>query len=232
MTTLPEPPPAAAPLEGIDVSHHQGRVAWSEVRGIEFVFLKATEGAHFTDPCFAANWGAAAAQGLLRGAYHFYRPAQDPAAQAAHFLAVMGRLGAGDLPPALDLEATAEPGEWEQPPAERLARLQQWLTAVEQGCGRRPFIYVAPVFWRDVLGAPASFGAYPLWHAEYGVERPHVPTAWLTWTLWQFSQTGTVPGVTGRVDRNRFQGGRSDLERLATGASGAAIDPSRFGPRQ
>jgi len=214
------PPDPATTLEGIDVSHYQAEVNWPEVSGIAFAYLKASEGTQFTDPCFAANWVGAGAQGILRGAYHFFRPRQDPVAQARHFLQVQGVVGAGDLPPVVDLEPTSAPDEWQAlPMRERVERVQQWLTAVEQASGRRPVIYVAPVFWRDVLGAPASFGAYPLWHAEYGVERPHVPTAWPTWTFWQFSQAGTVPGVTGRVDRNRFQGGSSDLERLATGAS-------------
>ena len=42
---------------GIDVSHHQGRILWDEVakENIDFVYIKATEGATYVDPCFHYN---------------------------------------------------------------------------------------------------------------------------------------------------------------------------------
>lgn len=60
--------------QGIDVSDHQGTIDWNAVRqaGQIFTFVKATDGITWTDPEFAANWSAAKAAGLLRGAYHFY----------------------------------------------------------------------------------------------------------------------------------------------------------------
>ncbi|MHB8733937.1 MAG: glycoside hydrolase family 25 protein [Terriglobales bacterium] len=206
-----------APLEGIDVSHHQGRLNWSGVSGIDFVYMKASEGVRFADPCFAANWAGTGGQRLLRGAYHFFRPQQEAEAQAWHFLQVVGKLQPGDLPPALDLEPTSLAGEWvELLPAERVARVLQWLEAVKQGSGRRPLIYVSPAFWRDVLGGSAALSAFPLWIAEYEVMQPRVPPAWPTWTFWQYSQAGRVAGVAANVDRNRFQGTRTELETLAT----------------
>ena len=58
---------------GIDVSAHQRAIDWQAVAadGIEFAYVKATEGGDFTDRRFADNWAAADAAGLDRGAYHF-----------------------------------------------------------------------------------------------------------------------------------------------------------------
>src|SRR5262245_5178777 len=59
---------------GVDLSHHQGRIDWGKVRASKaaFAFIKATEGATFTDPAFATNWSGARDAGVLRGAYHFF----------------------------------------------------------------------------------------------------------------------------------------------------------------
>jgi lysozyme len=56
-----------------------------------------------------------------------------------------------------------------------------------------------------------SFGDYPLWVAEYGVNSPTVPKGWDNWIIWQHGQSGSVAGVEGSVDLNVFKGG---LERL------------------
>ena len=61
---------------GLDISHHQDiRLDLAQCRreGIEFVFLKATEGAGFVDSEFAANLAEARAAGMLVGAYHYVR---------------------------------------------------------------------------------------------------------------------------------------------------------------
>src|SRR3954469_22613633 len=74
----PATAPAVAPpadvliRRGIDVSHHQGTINWDAVAGdgVEFAWMKATEGATFRDASFARNWHQAGAAGLARGAYH------------------------------------------------------------------------------------------------------------------------------------------------------------------
>src|SRR3954453_10276082 len=60
------------PLRGIDVSHHQGQIDWSAVKasGIQFAYIKATEGTEFTDATFAENWRNSNTAGIVRGAYH------------------------------------------------------------------------------------------------------------------------------------------------------------------
>ena len=79
--------PAAAeeyPIQGFDVSHHQGDVQWQKIspQKYAFVYLKATEGGDFKDRKFQDNWLKAREHGFLVGAYHFYRLCRDGTIQA------------------------------------------------------------------------------------------------------------------------------------------------------
>lgn len=201
-------------LQGIDVSDHQGTVDWTAVQqaGKVFVFIKATDGITWTDPDFATNWSGARAAGLLRGAYHFYETDDDPTAQAQNFLNAV-QLEPGDLPPVVDIEKLDSGSTASQ----TVQDLQTWLDVVEKATGRVPIIYTSHGFWSS-LGTSA-FGSYPLWIAEYGVQSPTLPAGWAGWTFWQYSETGTVSGITGSVDLNVFSGTLADLAALTCGSS-------------
>ncbi|GAB1403428.1 hypothetical protein MASR1M74_06060 [Lentimicrobium sp.] len=106
------PIPRVYTIYGIDVSHHQGKINWTEVaekdisgKHISFVFIKATEGVTRQDRHFMHNWKKAGEAGLIRGAYHFFHPSRDAAAQAENFIKNV-QLQPGDLPPVLDIEVT------------------------------------------------------------------------------------------------------------------------------
>src|SRR2546423_11084013 len=107
------------PVRGIDVSHHQGKIDWSGVKasGIQFAYIKATEGADFTDATFAENWTNSNAAGIVRGAYHFFTLGISGQSQAAHFLATVPA-DAGALPPAIDLEFSGYNKKRRPPPPE------------------------------------------------------------------------------------------------------------------
>jgi GH25 family lysozyme M1 (1,4-beta-N-acetylmuramidase) len=198
-------------LEGIDISHWQGTINWSLVAGAgkKFAIMKATESTNYTDPTYASNHSRAKAAGLWTGAYHFARPgsnANDAKLEAAYFASAMN-LGVGDLIPALDLEDSG---------GLSVAALQAWVTSflgeVYTRVGVRPMIYTSPAFWKKYMGdsrALADAGYKTLWVAHWGVTMPTIPAAnWggRGWTFWQYSSTGTVPGIAGRVDLDRFNG--------------------------
>ena len=199
-------------IAGIDVSHYQGEIDWNAVaaHGARFAFIKATEGVDNVDPQFATNWQAAHAAGLLRGAYHYFDPSQDAAKQADHFLQTV-TMDDASLPPVVDVEVSGGLS-----PSDLSSALRVWLEKVAEGSGSKPIIYADPTFWRShIVG---DFSEYPFWIAEYGPEA-HVPDDWSSWTFWQHSQSGQVPGVTGPVDMDRFAGNEKDLEDL-TGKKG------------
>lgn len=204
------PGPEGGPLPGIDVSRWQGTIDWSAVAadGVEFAFIKATEGGDYTDPRFAANWAGAQQAGVARGAYHFYRPQTDAMAQAAHFLRTV-QLAPGDLPPVLDVEVTDG-----RSAAQIAAGVRTWLQEVERATGRRPILYTRASFWTGQMGG--GFGGYPLWVAHYGVSSPSIPAEWSGWTFWQHSDAGSVDGIGGGVDLDWFNGDREEFEAFIT----------------
>lgn len=196
---------------GIDVSHHQDEIDWSQVRaaGKAFAMIKATEGEDWTDPDFMSYWKQSKAAGLIRGAYHFFHPDDDAKTQAEHFVATVD-FEAGDLAPALDVEVAEGVA-----PAEILDEIRIWLETVEEAVGIRPILYSDRHFVDAVL-ALGHLSEYPLWYAEYTsteVPADH-PAGWTHWTFWQSSQEGRVDGVEGDVDVDEFEGEAAAWERL------------------
>jgi lysozyme len=200
-------------IPGIDVSHHNGDIAWSRVKdgAIVFGFAKATEGISVVDTHFAANYAAMQKFQILRGAYHFFRPGFDAQAQAASFLRQVPTIGKGDLPAVLDVEVSDG-----QSPQTIVSGIQKWLDSVEAALGRTPIIYTSASLWNSNLGSSQAFGRYRLWIAHYtNKSRPNLPAGFEDYAFWQYSESGAIGGIMGSVDMDRFKGTHQDLERLA-----------------
>jgi Glycosyl hydrolases family 25 len=69
-----------SPVPGIDISHYQGTVNWDQIKkdGIQFVYIKATQGEHYVDKLFEKHKQGAQQAKLLHGYYHFFEPDADP----------------------------------------------------------------------------------------------------------------------------------------------------------
>ncbi|WP_296425594.1 glycoside hydrolase family 25 protein [Yoonia sp.] len=205
-------PPAATQadqtLPGIDVSHYQGDINWTQVAadGLIFSYHKATDGITYSDPRYHANRAAATSAGLLFGAYHFYEPNDAPLPQAQNFVTVAG-VGPGSLPPVVDLERAPPKGQ----EAAFAKDVETWLNYVEQATGCAPVVYASPSFWNSYLDTAGA--DRPLWLASYGTT-PNLPRGLQKWTFWQYSPHGSINGIKGFVDRNTFAGGHTDLANL------------------
>src|SRR5690349_5648127 len=83
-----------ATTAGMDVSSYDTSIDWAAAHaaGIQFAFIRASDGTQYPDPLFASHWTDARAAGVLRGAYQFFRPAEDPIAQADLLLSAEGPL--------------------------------------------------------------------------------------------------------------------------------------------
>ena len=176
---------------GVDVSAHQGEIDWPAVAAddIDFAYLKATEGATFTDSMFVANWTASGAAGVRRGAYHFFTLCSPAAAQAAHFLAVAGTQA--ELPPALDLELNGNCGR--RPSAADVdAEVTAFVTAVEKATAERVLLYVGEEF-ADRYRLSVTRGR-DLW-VRHLLRRPSGQ-----WRVWQARDRAHVKGIRGSVD--------------------------------
>ncbi len=202
-------PWAARYVQGVDVSHHQGAIDWRALAAdnVAFAYIKATEGATHVDTRFAFNWEQAGAEGLYRGAYHFFTLCQPGARQAANFIAIVP-VTPGAMPHALDMEHM---GPCREGPTmtDVVGEMREWLDSVEAHYGARPLIYTTREFHdaylRDVEGER-------FWIRSLGVAprfRQH------EWVLWQHHNKARRRGVSGAVDLNAFRGDADALARFA-----------------
>lgn len=187
-------------LQGIDVSHHQKRINWDTVAvkaNVDFAFVKATEGSDYTDSLFCHNWESLRQAGMRRGAYHFFRSYGCGDIQARHFLSTVA-LEPGDVVPVLDVETTDGMSD-----EVIVQEVGAWLRTVEECLRVRPIIYTNQFFYDRHLAG--HFDRYPLWVARYSGIQPILRDG-RNWHIWQYSNTGQVPGIEKPVDLNMFMG--------------------------
>ena len=204
------------PVEGVDVSHHQGRIDWSRLSGssVRFAYIKASEGATFRDTAFRANWAGAQSAGVVPGAYHFFTLCRPAAQQATNFLAVVPKPSEPTLPPAVDLEFGGNCAQRPSPAAFR-ADLEEFLKTVEAAWGCRLVLYVTQEFYTAYV--EGYFKDNPLWVRDV-FNRPELRSG-REWRLWQYANRGRLPGVDTYIDLNVFNGTPSEFASFRCGAS-------------
>lgn len=200
-------------VHGIDISKHQKTIDWQQVsrtewkgKKISFVFIKASEGSTRPDEFFARNWREAKDKKLLRGAYHFYRPARGAEEQFKLFSSIV-KLEKGDLPPVVDIEVTNSRSK--KVIEEGLA---EFLDKLEDEYNARPILYTSLSYYKRYLAD--KFSDYPVWIAYYNKEDSLKASFRSDWHFWQHSDKGNVNGIKGKVDFNVFSGNIEDLKKL------------------
>ncbi|MFK3980797.1 GH25 family lysozyme [Micromonospora sp. NPDC050397] len=224
------PASAAAPpgyaVHGIDVSVYQGTINWASVAGAgtDFAYARASLGSGYTDPTFTANHNGAKSNGLYFGAYHFARPDQSSGRQQADYFLDRARVvnDGRTLPPMLDLEwgPASVPTCFGLSQSEMVTWIDEFLDRVKTRTGRTAMIYTNRNWWNPCVGS-TSFGGHPLAHPCYCASPGTLANGWSRFTVWQYTSTGSVPGVSGNVDQDVFNGSMADLQALATGSSPA-----------
>jgi GH25 family lysozyme M1 (1,4-beta-N-acetylmuramidase) len=212
---------------GVDVSRYQhprNAMNWSALShaapGFGFTFVKASAGG--VRPGQANLWhdrdeAAAKAAGAYVGSYHYASPGRpvvsDALWEARKAVHAAGARRAGDLPLALDFEAN--PNHLNRRQMARWALT--WLRQVERLTGHPPVLYTYANFFSANVGPNPAFRRYPLWIAHYGnsLTAPRIPRPWSTWTFWQHSSQGRLPGAATDVDLNVFRGSKKQLASLA-----------------
>ena len=222
------PGPRHHDIHGIDIAKYQGEIDWAAVKnsGIEFAFIKATEGGDRLDDKFEANWAAAKEAGLPRGAYHFNYWCSSWANQAEWFKRNVP-VDPDALPPVLDLEwNNASPTCPRSVPRETaLAGIYTFVHAMEKHYKKRPILYTDANFHRDVL-SDGALADYPLW-VRAVKELPHVQFPGRRWAFWQYTEKAAVPGIRGNVDKNAFAGNRAQWRKLVSTAFHGEPDGKR-----
>ncbi|MBX2804191.1 MAG: hypothetical protein KTR31_41405 [Myxococcales bacterium] len=213
---LQDPSLQRYPVQGLDVSHHQGPIDWPAVAAdgrFRFVWIKATEGGDWTDSRFHENWRGASDAGFVVGAYHFFTLCTPGRDQAAHLLSVLPQAPARTLPVAVDLELG---GNCSQPPADAvvLTQIEAFLDEVGRATGRPVAIYTTHDFHRRYLQ-----DRYPTRHSLWLRDVFFEPSGLdgQPWTVWQYLSRGRIAGIETFVDQNAFAGDEAAFERFVDG---------------
>ena len=185
---------------GIDVSHYQGEINWTEVSAmsilndsIGFAFIKLTEGTSLLDDQAIRNAEGASEEKILFGFYHFFRPSLDARSQAL-FFSEQAKEFDYTLRPVVDVELT------ENYSAARIVdSVYQFLKIVETETGNRPAIYTNESFFTDVF-QNSYLKNEVYWIANYNGECQAMDLKNVF--VWQFSDKGTVDGISSKVDLN------------------------------
>lgn len=192
-------------VTGIDVSRFQGDVDWNAVKaaGVEFVFVRlgsrnSQDGTLTEDRKAKENLAGAKAAGLKIGAYFFSQAVNPEEAkeEAALAVEVLGDTKL-DLPLAYDWEIYKADGRTKNVTQEiLLSCIKTFCTAVESD-GYKSMVYFNLELSKTLLD-PEQIAQYPFWFAQYA-DAPELP---YNMAFWQYSDSGTVPGIEGPVDLN------------------------------
>ena len=192
------------PVTGLDLSAHNGDIDFRRLTAdsVDFVVLKATEGATFKAPKFQHNYQEARNAGIgAVGAYHFFKFNTDGKMQGINLLnSVQGKTL--ELPLVIDLEERTNPRQ--MPNDSIIGNLQAMIDYLESN-GHAVMLYTNKDgyerFVRD------RFTDYPLWICSF--TKPPLPDdADTEWSLWQYSHWGWVSATDTEVDLNTFNGTR------------------------
>jgi GH25 family lysozyme M1 (1,4-beta-N-acetylmuramidase) len=231
--------PSGTVARGVDVAaaQHPGGagIDWPQVAaaGYSFAAVKATEGTYYANPWYGADTAGAAAAGLQVTGYHVAIPnVSGGAAQADYAIRHLGQAAGGQAadgrsrPLELDVEydpytATDHTNQcYGLSPARLVAWIGAFIREAERVGGQAPVIYTSAAWWRACTGDSAAFSADPLWLAGYGTAGSISPAAWASWSYWQFTSAGTVPGIVA--------GGAADVS-YAGPSRTAVVTPAEAG---
>lgn len=208
VSTPPYVDPDKFPIKGIDISSHNGEIDFNKVAasGIEFAFIKATEGGDFKDKNFRDNYNRAQSAGLKTGVYHFFRFDRDGVEQAINLLKTLGSRRP-ELGIVIDVEKNGNP---DSIPIEQVTRRLTEMVDYLNLLGHRVMFYTNLDGYYDYI--VDSFPGYPLWICRFQ-ENPINAE----WSFWQFSHKGAIEGIGGEVDLNVFCGNREEWKSFLNG---------------
>ncbi len=184
---------SAAGTQGIDVSKYQGSINWAAVAqsGVSYAFIKVGSTKSGIDPYFAANVTGAQAAGIRTGVYIYsYATTVEAAAQEASLVLQWIEPYNINFPIAFDIEDSTQKGL----DANTCTAIANTFCSIVSQAGYTPILYTYTNFYKNHFTAGL---AYDKWIAQYS---DHNDIA--GWAIWQYSSSGAVPGISGRVDMN------------------------------
>ncbi len=196
----------AASHIGVDVSTHQGEIDWEQVAssGVRFAMIRAgfrgyTGGGIYQDEQFEANIQGALAAGLRVGVY-FFSQAITPEEAREEARQTLEWIEGYDVtyPVVFDWEEiTHDSARTDSVEPETVTECIKAFCAEVEEAGHTPMVYFNKNQGYDVMDLEQLAG-YEFWLAGYS----ETPSFQYAFEMWQYSCTGSVPGVQGDVDLN------------------------------
>ncbi len=197
----------APSVRGIDVSEWQGEIDWQQVKssGVEFAMIRAgwrgsEQGVLAEDTYAQTNYAGAAAAGIKVGAYFFSQAISvAEAVEEANYLLEIIQDWELDMPVVYDWEYISADSRTGKTDARTLTDCTKAFCDTVAGAGYEPMVYFNTdhsynnVFIRELTD-------YPFWLARYDtvLDYPYKVD------MWQYTETGSVPGISTNVDINLY----------------------------
>lgn len=192
---------------GIDVSRYQGQIDWQQVKdaGVEFVMIRAAfrgygNGLLYEDANAQANYQGAKAAGLKVGAYLFSQAISvEEAQEEARYILDVTQAWELDMPLVYDWECLADDYRTVGVDARQLTDYAIAFCDTVEQAGRDSMVYFNPNQSHKQMYL-AELTGYGFWLAMY-TDQMNYP---YKVDMWQYTNEGTVPGITGNVDINLY----------------------------
>ena len=189
---------------GIDVSKWNGSIDWNAVKnsGVSYVIIRcgyrgSSTGALIEDPKFRSNIQGAKAAGLKVGVYFFSQAVNEVEAVEEASMALSLIKGYSlNYPVFLDVEASGGRGDGVSKDV-RTAVCKAFCATV-QNSGYSAGIYANKTWFTERINT-GSLTGYKIWLAQYASAPTYTATRY---DIWQYSSTGKVSGINGKVDMN------------------------------
>lgn len=211
---LNNPSKSKYPVRGVDVSSYQGDISWDVLanQGINFAFIKATEGSTYKDAKFDENWKNAQQTDLYIGAYHFFSYDSSGKTQAENFISTVTPVD-NMLPPVVDIEYYGEYNNSPKKAEEVQSELNELLNLLEEHYGAKPIIYATMKSYNMYISG--NYNDYPIWIRNVFAS-PKLSDG-TDWVFWQYTDKGRLNGYNGDekfIDLNVFNGSTDELKHL------------------
>ncbi|MBN1501758.1 MAG: lysozyme [Spirochaetes bacterium] len=200
------------PVKGIDISHHQKNIDWTELKknNLKFVFIKATEGTDFTDHKYEEYVRNVSELGIAAGAYHFFSLKTSGKMQAENFIRVVNEKDIS-LPPVIDLEFGGNSSY--RPSVEEFEKeLNDYISVLNAHFRKKPLLYVTYEFYDYYMSSIKINSEYSIWIRNVFYEPGNADG--IDWTFWQYNSRGMVDGIEGPVDLNVYRYDEESFYRL------------------
>lgn len=185
---------------GIDVSEHQGVIDWdTAAKYIDFAILRCgygTDDPYHDDAMWAYNVSQCERLGIPYGVYLYsYADTEAEALSEADHILRLLKGHTPTLPVYYDLEDVPTTGTLSNA---QILRNTQLVASRIIDAGYRFGTYACLNWWQNRMYFP-EYNDYEMWLAAYG---DAFESASEGYGIWQYSCTGTVPGINGNVDMN------------------------------